>query len=324
MSNIPKFSGLLPDTYDNRDVLLSSIQESVDIPESYKRDISAIPIDSQGNQPACCAYAGSKVKESQELIDQGRFIDISPRALYALCKKIDGLNEDGTFLRAVMKVLYKYGAILEKDFPSDTSLSKDEFKDWTKIPREAYDMAEQLKIGGYAKVRPDWEELKQAIFQNEIVLGGMIGTRKGWSHLPLLPPKEKDKMFGHAIAYFGFDKHYIYFINSWSERWGDKGIGYFGKDMLPYLFNSWTAVDIRKKLVNPSFKNSGWVAIKYLEKVGFSEGSKVKTTARLKLRENPSLNSRTKEILKKGQIVTIKSDKVVKANQYDWQEVYAS
>lgn len=243
-NHIPKFSGLLPDLPDARDIPLSSIQERIDIPEEFKRDLSFIPIDAQGKHPACVGYAASKVKEGQELDEHQQFIDISPRFIYAMCKKIDGYSGGGTYTRVAMKILKNYGACLEKGFPSNTSLSKDEFKNWELIPEPAYIEAKKYKIKTYATVDKDWESLKQAIYQNKIVLGGQTGSRNGWSQLPLRPPQEGEKLFGHAIAYYGYDKNYIYFINSWSQNYGENGIGYFGRDMLPYLHSTWTAVDI--------------------------------------------------------------------------------
>ena len=164
-----------------------------------------------------------------------------------MAKKIDGYDGEGSYLRVVMKVLKNYGVCLEETFPSDTSLSKEDFKNWQLIPEPAYVEASKYKIKTYASVRTDWEEIKQAIYQNKIVLGGMTGSRNGWSQLPIRPPKESEPLFGHAIAYYKFDKNRIYFINSWTKSWGENGIGYFEKDMLPFLHSTWTSVDIVDK-----------------------------------------------------------------------------
>ena len=66
---IPKFSGLLPDLPDDRDIPLSSIQVPVEIPEEFERDISQIPIDSQGQHPACTGYAAQKLRKVKNCIN---------------------------------------------------------------------------------------------------------------------------------------------------------------------------------------------------------------------------------------------------------------
>jgi len=316
-NKIPKFSGLVPDPYDERDIPLSSVQESIIIPKEFKRDLSAIPIDSQGKQPACVGYASSKVKESQELYEHKEFIDISPRFIYALCKRYDGYSGQGTYLRQAMKILQKFGACKESSFPSDTSLSYEEFINWDLITPEIYQEAEKYKIKTYASVPADWEQIKQSIYQNKTVLGGQSGTKEGWSQLPIEPPKEGEKLFGHAIAYFGYDDNYIYFINSWDKGWGNNGIGCFGKNMLPFLFNTWTSVDLEtpKDLI-------GWVATKYLrQSKGFKIGTKVIPIYNLNLRLNPTTGSQKLITIEKNKECEILNDEVVESNGYKWQKI---
>lgn len=241
--------GCLPDPVDERDVLLSSVQSPIDIPDEYKTAIKRYGIDSQNGQPSCVGNASSKVKEHQEYLDLKKVLDFSPRFIYALCKKIDDWSGKGTYLRIAMKVLQKWGVCLEDLFKSDYSLPYDKFKDWKEIPDEAIKQAERYKIKTYARVDNNWEALKQAIYQNGVVLSGATGSREGWSQLPIRPPKDDENTWGHAIALTGYDKDYIYFVNSWSSSWGSNGIGYFGKDYLPLLHSTWTSVDIDTNLL---------------------------------------------------------------------------
>lgn len=234
-------NGCLKDPDDIRDVPLGAIQMPVAIPTAYKTDISMLPVDFQNGQPSCVGNAGSKLKEYQEHTDH-KYVNISFRGLYALCKRYDNWKGDGTYLRMAMKVLQKHGAILESHFESDVSLSKEEFKDWKKIPTYAYDSALKYRTKTYASVPIEWDRIKQAIYQNKVVLGGVQGDNEGWKNAHVKIPKNVE--WGHAIMFYGYDENYIYFRNSWGEKWGDKGIGFFDKLYLPYLMNPWTAVDM--------------------------------------------------------------------------------
>lgn len=240
--------GCLPDPVDGRDLPLSAVQKPLSIPEEFMTNVKKYGIDSQNGQPSCVGNASSKTKEHQEFLDIEKVLDLSPRFIYALCKKIDGYIGGGTYLRIAMKVLQKWGVSTEKTFKSDYSLSLDKFKDWNEIPDEAFNEAVGYKIQSYAKVAATWEAIKQAIYQNGVVLSGATGSRNGWSQLPIRPPEDGESTFGHAIALIGYDKDYIYFVNSWGSNWGEEGIGYFGKDYLPLLHSTWTSVDIPNML----------------------------------------------------------------------------
>jgi len=290
MKKIHLTTGCLPDPEDKRDIPLSAVQKKIKIPDVYFTDIGLLDIDYQGRQPCCVGCAASKTAEWREYKDIGKVIDFSFRGLYALCKKEDGWEGDGTYLRTAMKVQQKYGVILEKDFPSNVNLNKEEFKDWRLITEDMLKRAYPHRIKTYARVDLDWEEIKQAIYQNGIVLGGVKLSREGWHNPPcgyVRPPKVGEKVMGHAIALFSYFKVYkddlelvkqrkitmkqafkkwennkkrveeieiIGHIGSWSKNWGDHGIGYFSKEYLPYMFNPWTAVDIPTEIAKKMFK----------------------------------------------------------------------
>jgi len=236
---IPDNPGCLEDYQDDRDIPLSAIQKKEEIPEEFKRDLSKIEINEQ-RHPSCIGHASAKVKESQELIELGDY-KFSPRFIYALCKKYDDYDGKGTYPRVAMKMLKKYGVCQDSLFPYDQDYQT--YINTSLISNEAYLDATKFRIKMYAKVAPDFGEIKQAIYKNKVVLGGGTGSNEGWSQLPIKPPKDGEKKWGHAIAFYGYDKDYIYFINSWGKNWGENGIGYFGRDYVPYLHSTWTSVD---------------------------------------------------------------------------------
>jgi hypothetical protein len=126
----------------------------------------------------------------------------------------------------------------------------------------------------------DLESIKVGIYfgQGNIVQGGAIGSNNGWKGGEVKIPSHGDKVWGHAIAFFGYDKDYVYFINSWSWNWGltlylkevhssfgdyyvkgtstnhdlkIKGVGRMGRDYEaldssndPYLFRGLTYIDL--------------------------------------------------------------------------------
>ena len=181
--------GCLPDTPDYRDIPLGAVQEAVEIPESYFTPIDDLGVNSQGVQPSCVSQSADKIKEYQEREDWKKVFNFSPRFVYALSKKIDGWAGDGTYLRIGMKVLADYGICFESEFADNSQLSKDEYRDWSKIPAEAYTTAGAYKITSYARVDTNFEMLKQAIFQNGMVMMGFTGTNKGWQNARIVQPQ---------------------------------------------------------------------------------------------------------------------------------------
>jgi len=215
---IKKFAtGCIKSKIDTRDVLLSQVQAPIplrELPDNYIIPYQ-LTILNQNNYPACVGFSSASLKAEKERREQN-LIDFDGLWLYQECKKIDGApDQDGTNLRAAMKVLKNLGAK-----PLDQSETR----------------ASKYKIGGYAQVDDiSFKGLKSAIYQNGVILAGFSGDNAGWQTARLKPPVKAQ--WGHAIALIGFNKDYIIFQNSWSEIWGEKGIGYIPKNYLP--FESW-------------------------------------------------------------------------------------
>lgn len=202
---------------DKRDILLSQIQAPIplrELPDSYIIPYQLTILDQNGYS-ACVGFSGASLKAEKERREQN-LIDFDGLWLYQECKKIDGMpNEDGTFLRAAMKVLKDTGA---------KPLNQSETK------------ASKYKIGGYTKVDDtSFKGLKSAIYQNGVILSGFSGDNVGWQTAYVKPPV--NIQWGHAVALIGFNKDYIIFQNSWGLAWGKKGIGYIPKNYLP--FEAW-------------------------------------------------------------------------------------
>ena len=213
-------------------------------PESFSCDIAEVPVYMQAKQPACGGHAGTVL--FQALAQNGEIL--SPRFVYALCKKIDGLpDQQGTTARAILQVLQRYGICNDALFPNDTSLSYEQYADYTLIPNAAYVDALQRRIGAYARLEnPTYQTIKDSIYQNNVVLIlGQIGNEwwtPSWAAkdiLPLKPPAQV--VSGHFWVNYGFDTSTTILRNSWSNHWANTGNGEYAIDYQPFIKEAWIA-----------------------------------------------------------------------------------
>jgi len=111
--------GCLKDKFDTRDYLMRAYLPLVKIPKKidYSKEMS--PVRDQGDEGTCVGFATTVgMKEYQEHLDYKKIVTLSPRFIYAECKKIDGMpDEEGTTIRAAMKVLKTKGVCQETFWP---------------------------------------------------------------------------------------------------------------------------------------------------------------------------------------------------------------
>ncbi len=227
-----QFTGALESPQDSRDLPLGKVQAPVAVPTEFLPDYSALPIYYQNGVPACGGHAGAWLANGFQFIEDGKVVKLSPRFVYALCKKIDGIPAtDGTYMRAIFKVLREYGVCEDKYFPNDITLPVAEYADWTLIPPEAYENAKKYKIKSYAFVDDKSKQgLKQAIYQNKFVLI----LKKPW--IPTNPS-------GHFFVANGY-KTNIRYANSFGTTWGENGYGWLTDEDIPKVIEAGTAVDL--------------------------------------------------------------------------------
>ncbi len=237
------FFGCKKDKKDNRDYLMRAYLPILKLPIKVDHTAKMTPVRDQGDEGTCVGFSSvAGMKEYQEKIDYKKYVELSPRYLYAECKKIDRSAGEGTTIRTAMKVLKHLGVCREKFWPY-----KPHQKDRAKAG--AVSDAKKNRVLTYARI-VDLYELKAGLAQKgPCVIGvdvfrGMMETRTGV--IPL--PKRGEKVLGgHAICPVGYDdnKGLIKFKNSWSERWGEKGYGYLSYDYIDkYMMDAWSSVDI--------------------------------------------------------------------------------
>lgn len=252
-----KFTGYVKSPKDKRDFRLSQVMgEPVQIPEVFMPDYSMLPMYHQHKQPSCIGHATTWMVNYFEYLEKDSVIPLSPRFIYALAKRDDGIpNQDGTYYRMGLKKAQDYGVCKESLFPNDADLDRETYNNASLIHSIAYEDAEPRKIRSYLNVDSlKFENLKQVIFQNKMVMLALIVDENMYTKsngaiswlekdiLPLRLPKSRDS--GHAVVAIGYDKDHIYFQNSWGDTWGRKGIGYFTKEYVPFLEEAWTVMDL--------------------------------------------------------------------------------
>jgi glutaredoxin-related protein len=225
--------GGLESPEDKRDYDLGTVQAPIAIPAEFLPDVSTLPVYNQDQQPACGGHAGAKLQNI--LLGLGK--DLSPRFVFALCKKIDGLPpEKGTYGRAIFQVLQKYGVCTNDLFPNDVTLPIAEYADWTKIPQAAFVDGLSRRIGPYAQVTDlSMDGLKQAIYQNKSVLV----LKKPWTPASW---STQSNSSGHFFDLDGYSET-LRFTNSFGLDWQNHGEGELTEADIPTIIEAWTAYE---------------------------------------------------------------------------------
>ena len=210
--------GAIKNPKDLRDIKLTQVQAPVSIPASYKTDISFIPVLNQKGLGACVGHAHAVIHIYNEYKENKIIKNLSPRYIYALAKKLDGLTQEGTYPRIACKV-QQNGCATENTVPNNTDLSHADYINITETLQIKADAAPYL-IKGYVDVTNNKELLKQAIYQNGVVA---ISISVGNFNNPI----KKGNIGLHRVVAYGYDGDRFFFRNSWGKEWGDNGNGYF-------------------------------------------------------------------------------------------------
>jgi C1A family cysteine protease len=255
--------GCFKDPKDSRDIPMGLVLPVVPIPVSFDFTKLMSPVRNQGNEGTCVAFASvTGVKEFQDKKEYHKLIRLSPRFLYNLCKKFDGIPfEDGTYPRIAMKVLLHYGVCHESFWPY-VPLKES-------LPRKGADKdAIKFKIKAYARIKSQLEMKRSLLVNGPFVAG--VKVFKSWftekvksSGFVPMPKGSEDLAGGHAICIVGYgDKSGIFkFKNSWGANWGSDGYGYLPYEyMQKYCSDAWSATDLiqnPKALVKKLAQNKG-------------------------------------------------------------------
>jgi hypothetical protein len=230
---------------------LETAQAPVDYPPVFIAPHEGLPILMQSKQPSCVGHGVTWAVMQKELVRDGSFKLLSPRFLYALCKKYDGLAGDGTSIAVALRLAAEYGICEEKYFPNDVSLSIEQYKDASLIPAEAFENAKQHRIKTYKWVSDlTFRGLRNAIYQNDVVIVGMDISDAWWTApdgriswaapdiLPIRPPRPATSRHCVDLYCYNTDQKLDGLMNWWSDQWGNKGTAFFYGNELPYIYQA--------------------------------------------------------------------------------------
>lgn len=171
----------------------------------------------------CVAESGSRYAGILSLKENGTYVKPSVQGLMAYIKsRIEKDNGYGATIESCPKALKKYGDPLETEYPSNYKLTWDEFIDDKTIPSNIEESGTRQRINTHAWTDDTLDSINTGIYIGEgnIVHGGAVGSSLGWKEGSVRPPISGEKLWGHAIDFFGYDNDWTYFTNSWSWAWG--------------------------------------------------------------------------------------------------------
>lgn len=241
-------TGALKNPIDHRDIQLAQIQAPTNIPNKYITDISMLPVLDQKQLGACVGHSFATVMAYQNFIETGKYEYLSPRFIYALAKKIDGYNGQGTFPRVAGSVAVKMGCSSDSVVKNDTSLNHEKYLSFD-VTDSVKKNAITYKSGGYVSVPVDVESIKQAIYAN-----GMITMSIGCGTITSKDIKPGTSNGYHSMAFYGYETKNgdttFYYRNSWGKNWGDKGNGKLSaKAFEGLLFDPIVLTDVPNNLI---------------------------------------------------------------------------
>lgn len=252
--------GAIKNTRDYRDINLARVQAPVAIPNSYKTDISMLPVENQGNIGSCVGHAVAKVLQYYDYKENGKVTKISPRYIYALSKALDGYSGEGTYPRIAAKITKDNGGATEKTVPNDTTLTHANYiviKDLLGANKDAL----PFRTSGYAVVNTDIQSLCQAIYQNGLVTISLAVGNFGSAFV------KPGNVGLHYVTLYGYtldgDNAIFYFRNSWGENWGDKGNGFFTfKDFQGQMYDAMVFVDLPNEILQEAKTGYKYFSVK--------------------------------------------------------------
>ncbi len=239
--------GCRKDPKDFRDIPMGLVLPPIPLPKRMNYLSRMTPVRNQGNEGTCVAFASVVgVKEYQDTLEYKKLQELSPRFVYSLCKKLDGIpDEEGTYPRIAMKVLLDNGVCRERFWPYQPHQADK--------PEQGADKdARKYRIKAYARL-DGILEMKRSLVVNGPFMAG-VAVYESWftpqaekTGLIPMPGKNEYRQGGHAVCIAGYDdtKKLFTFKNSWGEDWGNKGYGYLKYAyMEKFCLDAWSGTDL--------------------------------------------------------------------------------
>jgi hypothetical protein len=296
---LANYHGAYEDRVDVRDFNFSEIASGLppfDWNQGY--DVYSVlsnklPVKDQGMSSSCGGQAFAYQAEVLEGIMNGTLQEKSAKSIYARTYLPGG----GSYFRDNSNEFVKYGAADENILtsyengkpPSEAFMERGQ-----DITQAVINDAKFTEAISYADVNLDIDSVAQAMRANNgaiiIIRGDNNGT---WFGKYPQPPTGNRPYWYHFLcclkATMVNGKKYIGVLNSWGSGVGDNGWQWLSEDW----FTTGNVLAVRTHIINKDAV--GWVASEYVQND--------RTTANLKLREQPGLQSKVLKILRKGTLV---------------------
>jgi C1A family cysteine protease len=244
--------GLVHDRHDERDLRFSAVANKLSIihlPPKVDLRPKCSPVRDQGDLGSCTGFASIVGFRESLLVQSGQpFTSLSPLFEYYWERvKEHTVNDDsGAQIRDAMKVLAKFGAAPEADWPYDITKFKDA------PPSQAVLDAKKFPIKAYHRVH-NIIEIKQALaISHPVVIGIEVWDSfetddvAKTGAVPIPNFNNETMQGGHAVCVVGYDDatHTFLVKNSWGTNWGMAGYftlpyGYFSPN-LNLVMDMWT------------------------------------------------------------------------------------
>lgn len=213
MDNINLGATILRDyrsiSHDEVDELLGS---ATSIPESQISDINWLIVNLQQNTPMCGPHSGTHLKALMDNEDTGKN-RYSPAFLWRAIKTLDGFAPNqGTSIEAIFKALKEFGICDWDILPTDFTLSEQD-QAYTKLTDAQKDNAQPRIIKAYAVTyNPTNEQVREILAKYKYVILLLQFDGAWWSGS--IHHSNGTKKYGHFVCSYGYDKDYIYVIDS--------------------------------------------------------------------------------------------------------------
>jgi hypothetical protein len=222
----PRKFGYLPDEPDHRDRYLAELLlGTIDLPRRVSlTDQYTFSARNQGATNACVGFAVSTALRAALEIDRKKRPELSAFFVYYLARKEHDFSpillDGGTYLRAALKAVIRFGAAEERLHPASAGTSR--APSWRAL-RDAYDYR---GLRGYYRIPAgDVQGVRQALASGRPVVAGFL---VGQSFLDNDGPTrivQQSAPFagGHAVVVSGYDGDDFEIVNSWGASWRNGG-----------------------------------------------------------------------------------------------------
>jgi hypothetical protein len=235
--------GFVKDLADERDLTWRAVvaPQSVSVPTKHR--LSALgTVLNQGDKPYCVGYSTASLKMHQEFKEHKKYYTFDPDWLYAECKKVDGYNGDGTYLRVALKIIQETGYLAKAE--------RYKLKDNTNFKIEKY-----VRLTSKQQIREALYHIGPVVF-GITVDEGIYAPVRG-----IVAEPHGKEQGGHAMLIVGYDDNKkchgsrgaFRIKNSWGKEWGSRGFAW-----LPYShfdhytgWDAWRSVDTKDLLLTP-------------------------------------------------------------------------